>query len=258
MIITVLVVLAFFHLFYFIALFKKDFSIVDTAWGLSFLLIFLSGFISSPNELSSRLILLCGLVSIWALRLSGHIFYRNIKLGHEDYRYAQWREDWGEKANKVAYFRVFLLQAFLSLVMASPLILIHYYPEKSPLGSLLDCIGLTLWALGLLLESIADFQKDRFKSIEANQGKVLKSGVWKYSRHPNYFGEALLWWGIFFIVVNHIPFYYAIIGPLVLHFFLLKVSGVSLLEKRYEGSTDYEKYKETTNAFLPWRPKSAK
>jgi steroid 5-alpha reductase family enzyme len=149
-----------------------------------------------------------------------------------------------------------MLQALLSGIVFSPLFLIHLYPQTQAWGTFTDYLGLVMWWSGFFIEAIADFQKNSFKSDPQNRGKVLKTGLWKYSRHPNYFGEALLWWGVFFIVWNHVPFYLACIGPLLLNFFLIKVSGVSMLEQKYKGNVEYGNYQRTTNAFIPWLPKS--
>ncbi|MGB0453710.1 MAG: DUF1295 domain-containing protein [Bacteriovoracaceae bacterium] len=248
-------VFAFFNLFFVWALIKKDFSVIDIAWGLSYLLIFISSGYFVGDELSLREGVIGLLVMIWALRLSGYIFYRSTKTKTEDYRYAAWREEWGEKANQTAYKRVYMLQAVLSLVMASPLILIHFYSDNQSFGTVFDYIGITIWVIGFLFEAIGDYQKHVFKSREENRGKVLRTGLWQYTRHPNYFGEVLLWWGIFFLIINEVPFYFAIFGPLFTTFLILKVSGVAMLEKKYESNKEYDEYKNVTNTFFPWFPR---
>ncbi len=253
---VILSVFLFFNLFYIVARVKNDFSIIDTAWGLSFALIFYCSYFFSPYSSTFRVDLMGALVLIWALRLSGYIFLRSRKLGKEDYRYAQWRKDWGEKANIIAYFKVFMLQALLSLIIASPLLFIHLKPSSIGFGTAGDYIGLSLWIIGFLMEVVADQQKANFKRLPENEGKVLDQGLWRYSRHPNYFGEALLWWGMGILALAEIPFYQAMFGPLLLNIFLLKVSGVSLLEEKYIGNSEYDTYKKRTNAFIPWRPKT--
>lgn len=253
MIILLLGVFIFFNFFYLLALLKKDYGIIDTAWALSFFLIFLFGSYTVSYNLSYRSYIIGALVFIWSLRLSGYIFYRSHKVGHEDYRYANWRKEWGIHANRNAYFKVFLLQACLSLIIASPLYLIHVYPQNNiSFGTVFDYLGLFLWLIGFLFEAVGDYQKHKFKQKPENKESVLKTGLWKYTRHPNYFGEALLWWGIFFMIINQVPFYYAMVGPMILHIFLLKVSGVAMLEKKYESNTEYDEYKKSTNAFIPW------
>jgi len=251
-----LTIFIFFNIFYFIGLAKKDFSIIDTAWGLSFVVVYCTGLATSTVGYDFRSILIGVFVSIWALRLSGYIFYRSMKLGKEDYRYAAWREEWGKSANLNFYIRVYMLQAFLAVAVAYPLYLVHRFELSTSYGTGLDILGTLLFVIGFLFEAIADYQKNEFKSDPSNQGKVMQTGLWKYSRHPNYFGEALLWWGVFFIVINSVPWYWAFFGPLLIHFLLLKVSGVAMLEKKYDSNPEYESYKQRTNAFIPFFPKT--
>jgi steroid 5-alpha reductase family enzyme len=242
----------FFNIFFLIGLIKKDFSVIDIAWGLSFFLVWLISWIASGVTLSSRLLLIGVITGIWAFRLSGYIFYRSLKKGQEDYRYAAWRKEWGSRVNQTAYIRVYMLQLILALIIASPLILVFKFETKIIFGTTTDLLGLALWIIGFLFEAIGDYQKNKFKSILGNQDKFCDIGLWKYTRHPNYFGEALLWWGIFFIVINAVPIYFAICSPILLSFLLLKVSGVAMLEKTYEKRPGFEEYKKTTNRFIPW------
>lgn len=242
----------FFNLVFFIAVKKRDFSIIDIAWGLSFFLIFITSYFSSEYELTTRGCIIGLLVTIWSFRLSGYIFLRALKKGKEDFRYAAWREDWGSKANQTAYTKVFMLQLILSVLIASPIILYFIFSSKSEFGTFKDILGLGFWIVGFFFEAVGDYQKNKFKSVTVNKDKFCNVGLWKYTRHPNYFGEALLWWGIFFITINSVPFYYAVWGPLLLNFLLLKVSGVAMLEESYEKRAGFEEYKQTTNRFIPW------
>ncbi|MCO4794855.1 MAG: DUF1295 domain-containing protein [Bacteriovoracaceae bacterium] len=248
----VFVQLIFFNLFFLIGVLKNDFSTIDIGWGLSFLAVFLTGYFTGSYEASVRVLIVGALVALWAFRLSGYILLRSVRKGTEDYRYAQWRKDWGNRVKTNAYFRVYLLQAILSVIIASPLYLIHQFQDVGQFGNVKDITGLVLFIAGFLFESIADQQKSNFKQNSKNKNKIMRTGLWKYSRHPNYFGEALLWWGIFLIVINIVPPYYAFFGPLLLHFLLLKVSGVALLEKKYESNSEYEDYKKSTNSFIPF------
>ena len=242
----------FFNIFFLIAIIKKDFSVIDIAWGLSFLLIFLVAYINSDISPTLRINIIGILVGLWSLRLSGYILYRSLQKKKEDYRYAAWREEWGAKANQTAYIKVFMLQMVLALVIASPLYMLFKFSEMKPFGSILDILGISLWMLGFFFEAVGDFQKNKFKSLKENKDKFCNTGLWQYTRHPNYFGEALLWWGIFFLVINNVPFYYAVFGPLIINFLLVKVSGVAMLEESYEKRDGFEEYKKTTNRFIPW------
>jgi steroid 5-alpha reductase family enzyme len=239
----------FFNIFYIISIARDDLGTIDTAWGLSFFVILCSG-IQDFSSLNWRQLTLLVIVGLWATRLSGYIFYRNLKIGKEDYRYEEMRNSWGESYKITAYFKVFMLQGVLAIIIGYPLFLV----SQSDPGAftILDGIGLSIWLYGFLVESIADYQKDRFKSNPENKGKIIMSGLWKYSRHPNYYGEAVLWWGIFLFLCSSLNFYIIIISPIVLTFLLLKVSGVALLEQKYKDHPDFEKYKNSTNAFILW------
>lgn len=248
----------FFHLLFFISVRKKDFGIIDIGWGLSFVLIYFVARLNSAFNSNLRLDLIGLFVTLWGLRLSAYLFFRWLKKDHEDFRYANWRKEWESKANQTAYIRVFLLQAVLSLLIASPLILIFTRAAgtKDLIGS--DILGALVWSIGFLWQSVADYQKNAFKSNPINAKKICQVGLWKYSRHPNYFGEALMWWGIFFLAIGIIPVYYAVWGPLLINFFLLNVSGVPLLEQAYQDRPEFSEYKRTTNKLIPWFPKKEK
>jgi steroid 5-alpha reductase family enzyme len=251
----VLANILFFSLFYIIALIKDDFGIIDVAWGLSFLVLFITGTQINSIAVEGRLLILGVAFFIWAFRLSGYILYRNIKLKHEDPRYTEMRKGWGKNIKLNAYFRVYVLQALLSLIVASPIIALFSQEKIDPLLSLIDFIGMGLLAFGFLFESIADYQKNKFKSNIHNKGKPCNVGLWKYSRHPNYFGEAVFWWGIALLTVTQVPIYWALLGPVFITFLLIKVSGVAMLEKSYEENNIYGEYRKTTSEFIPWIPK---
>lgn len=255
MIISLLAIFVFFNFAYIIGRVKKDYSILDVFWGPSFFVIFISSFLQS-NSLDLRSILVGALVLIWAIRLGVYIFLRSVKIGKEDFRYASWRTDWGSRADLMFYFKVYMLQMILSISIGYPLYLINMSETlETSLGTPLDIIGISLWGIGFFFESVGDFQKNKFKNDPNNRGKIMDSGLWRYTRHPNYFGEALLWWGVFFILCSSLPWYQIIWGPLILNFLLLKVSGVTMLEEKYVGDDAYQSYRERTNAFIPWFPK---
>lgn len=231
-----------------VAQLKKDNSIVDIAWGPGFLLIALLQLIikASPD---TKDFILTGMIFIWALRLSIHIFLRSKGKG-EDFRYANWRKDWGNKAVINAFVRVFMLQGIIMLVVALPIMIIFYNSSNS--FSVVNFIGIGVFIFGFLFESIGDFELYQFKNNAKNKGKIMKSGLWKITRHPNYFGEAVLWWGIGIYSIGMQLFYIALIGPMVLNLLLVYASGIPLLEKKYEGKPEWEEYKKVTPAFIPW------
>lgn len=229
---------------------KKRNDIADIAWGLGFVLISWSGLYFANISLRGLLVNL--LVTIWGMRLAWHIHKRNLKK-HEDYRYAAWRKEWGKWFFVRSYFQVYLLQGLFLYLIIQPVNFIHYRVSSS-LG-IFDLIGLLVWIIGFYFESIGDLQLKTFISNPANKGKLMKTGLWRYSRHPNYFGEVTQWWGIFIIALS-IPFgYITIIGPITITVLILFVSGIPLLEKKYEGRKDFEEYKKRTSVFFPLPPK---
>jgi steroid 5-alpha reductase family enzyme len=234
-----------------LALIKKDNSIVDIAWGGGFLLIAVLTLFQDPG-ISPRQILMLVLVSLWSFRLSFYIFFRNRNRG-EDFRYSNWRKKWGKWFVPRSYFQVFLLQGALMLVISLPIILVNHAPNHS-LG-ILDLLGVLLWLFGFLFETIGDLQMFRFKRDAENHGKILQQGLWRYTRHPNYFGEAILWWGLALIALEVPGGQAALIGPAVLTFLLVKVSGVAMLEKKYLEHPDFREYARRTSSFIPWIPK---
>ncbi len=252
------VIVLFYVIFWFvIAQIIKDNGIMDVAWGLGFVLIswafhFNYGY---PSGL-----LLPILVTIYGLRLSVHIFVRN--LGHgEDWRYANWRREWGKTVVIRAFFQVFILQGICMWIIALPLIAV----EKN-IGEtnhfFLPYVGLLLWTLGFLWESISDWQLLSFKKSPGNKGKILTTGLWAYSRHPNYFGELTLWWGFFLLCLPHSIWWIAIASPLLITFLINRVSGVPMLEAKYRDNPAYQAYIANTNALIPkisriFRPQGA-
>lgn len=228
------------------------FDVADIAWGPGFIVA--AGTAAAVSEhLHARAYLVMALVAVWGIRLSLHVSLRN-RGKPEDARYRAWRREWGNYANIRAFFQVFLLQGFLLLVVALPVILV-ITSGTEPL-SLLDAAGVLVWITGFLFEAVADWQLLRFKRDPANRGKIIMSGLWRYSRHPNYFGEVTLWWGIYLLALSSGNGLAALIGPITITFLILKVSGIPMLERKYEGNRDYEDYRRRTSAFFPLPPKA--
>lgn len=239
----------FFNIIYILSLLKKDYSIVDIFWSLGFILVTI---ISQAHlkRMDFRSIILCAMVLLWAIRLSYFLYCRKRGKG-EDFRYHNMRKKWGEWANLKAYFLIFILQGALLLIVSSPVPLI-LSKSNSPLKES-DILAVLIFTIGFCIESIADYQMMKFK--RENQQGILTDGFWKFSRHPNYFGEFMVWWGIFFLSMADGPIFYSLIGPALLTFLLLKVSGIPLLEEKYKNNPEYLSYKKKTNAFFPWIPK---
>ncbi len=235
---------------FFLSLWLKNNSIVDVAWGLGFIMVGLTSFFLA-EEWSFRGFIITLLVIVWGVRLSVRIFLKNYGKV-EDSRYRQWRERWVWFKTR-SFFQIYLLQGFLLWVVSIPVVMMNIH--GGPDFSLWDYLGISLWGIGFLFETIGDSQLDRFMSNPLNKGKILMSGLWKYSRHPNYFGESLIWWGMFCIALS-VPYgIFSIISPLVLTLFLLKISGVPMAEARYHGRPDFEEYRRRTNAFVPSLPR---
>jgi steroid 5-alpha reductase family enzyme len=237
-----------------LALARKDNSIADIAWGLGFVLVAVFTFFRRGSLFLPLLV--TALVVTWGARLALHILARNKKRG-EDPRYAAWRAKWGRSFLWRSYLQVFLLQGFFLLVIASPVILVNV-DRSYPYASRFWPAGLLVWVLGFLFEAVGDAQLARFRRDPANKGRIMDRGLWKYTRHPNYFGESLMWVGIWLIALE-VPYgWTTVVSPVLITFLLVKVSGIPLLEKRYAGNADFQAYARRTSAFIPWFTKKMK
>jgi steroid 5-alpha reductase family enzyme len=236
-----------------VSLALRDASIVDIWWGPGIAAVVAAAFASGGGA-HPRSVLLLALVVLWGLRLGGHLLWRNAGRG-EDPRYQAMRRHHGVRFAAVSLVTVFGLQGALQWLVALPLQLAQLAPGGAPLGPL-DAAGIALFALGLFFEAVGDWQLARFKADPANAGRVMERGLWRYTRHPNYFGDCAAHWGMF-VVALATPFgWLGAIGPLAMTVLLLRVSGVALLErsigKRRPAYTDYQR---RTSAFLPWPPR---
>jgi steroid 5-alpha reductase family enzyme len=242
---------------YVLALVKHDFSIVDVAYGLGFVVTAWAALILTNTFYISQLIPLF-LVSIWGARLSWHIYRRNKKKGKEDFRYTEMRNRWGKTANIQALFKIFIFQGIVIYIVDIAVLFAIINTTSNEINAL-TVIGLLAWIIGFYFESVGDAQLKTFISKPENAGKIMTEGLWAYTRHPNYFGEATMWWGLFIIALSVDPLLglVTVISPLWITVFLLKVSGVPILEKHYEGNADFEAYKKRTSVFIPWFPKKA-
>jgi len=238
--------------YFFIAMRIKNNGIVDIAWGGGFILISLSNLMMA-EIITLRQIIVSVFVLVWGIRLISHIYSRNHGKP-EDFRYRKMRERWGIKADIRSFTHIFMLQGVLLLLIGYPLMLVHLFP--GPGFTLFDGAGIFIWILGFTIETVSDLQLYRFIQVKkSKENPVITTGLWRYSRHPNYFGEALLWWGIFLLLLSVPNGFSAVFGPVLITFLLLKVSGVPLLEKRYAEDPYYQKYAEKTSIFIPWFPK---
>ena len=239
-------------LLWLLSLLLKNSSIVDIFWGTGFVIFAWVAFFLTPDGFLARKLLLTILVTIWGLRLSIYILVRNWGKP-EDFRYQAWRKEHGKKWWWYSFFQVFLLQGVLLTVIAAPLLAAQISPTPARLG-VLDLIAIPLWAIGFFFESVGDWQLKRFKGDPANKGKVLDRGVWRYTRHPNYFGDSTQWWA-YYLIAASAGGWWTIFSPILMTILLLRVSGVKLLEKTLDTRPGYKEYSERTSEFIPWFPK---
>lgn len=237
---------------YLIAMRTKNAGLVDIGWGFGFVLVAVALLLGSPS-LNLAAVVVYVLVHIWGLRLTSHIARRN--LGHpEDWRYVKFRQDWGKRYALRSYFQIFLLQGWLMLLISvSTAVAFAASPEIS-LEAALVTLGIGLWMVGFALETVADRQLEQFvarKKKRQTKQKIMTKGLWRYSRHPNYFGEVVQWWGVWLVVAS-LPFGgLAIISPLTITSLILFVSGVPMLERRYAKDRAYQRYAKKTSLFIP-------
>jgi steroid 5-alpha reductase family enzyme len=231
----------------------RNSSVVDIFWGTGFVVVGWIAYFLTPEGYLLRKALICGLVTVWGLRLSLHILLRNWGKG-EDFRYRAWRDEAGPSWWWRSFFKVFLLQGILMWIIATPLVGAQAAQLPSRL-TILDGAGCVFWAIGFFFEAVGDWQLVRFKADPANKGKLMTTGVWRTSRHPNYFGDAAQWWG-YYLIAAAAGGYWTIFSPVLMTALLLRVSGVALLERTLkETKPGYREYMESTSAFVPWFPR---
>jgi steroid 5-alpha reductase family enzyme len=231
----------------------KNASIVDPFWGAGFTVVAWSTRLLS-GEGHWRSWLIVGLATLWGLRLSVYLLVRNAGHG-EDRRYAAMRARVGEAFWRTSLFTVFLFQGLLIWLIGMPIQAGQLAPgPHGPFGPL-DAAGILLFAVGLFFESVGDWQLSRFQADLANRGKVMQRGLWRYTRHPNYFGDFCVWWGMY-LVAAAAGAAWTVFGPLAMSYFLLRVSGVALLERDIaDRRPEYRRYQQTTSAFFPLPPR---
>lgn len=234
-------------LWFALSLFKKRNDVADVAWGLGFVVLAWASFcLSEISEI--RKIIVCILVSVWGVRLAWHIHNRN-KDKPEDYRYKKWREEWGRWFYWRSFVQVYLFQSALLFCVVTPVLAINLN-EGEVLGWL-DYCGVMVWVFGFYFEVVGDAQLANFVKNPQNKGRIIQSGLWAYTRHPNYFGEVTQWWGIWLMALSVDTGVFTVVGPLTITFLILKVSGIPLLEKKMSKNPEFLEYKKRTSAFFP-------
>ena len=235
-----------------VSLWLKNSSIVDIFWGTGFVIANWVYFMLTPDGFMFRKLIISILVSIWGLRLSIYILLRNYGKP-EDFRYQKWRKESGKIWWWKSFFQVFLLQGVLLAIISIPLLAAQINPLPDHL-TVFDFLGIAVWLFGFYFESMGDYQLARFKANPENKGKVMDKGVWRYTRHPNYFGDSAQWWG-YFLIAAAAGGWWTIYSHILMTLFLLRVSGVALLEKTMEKRPGYKEYIRKTSAFVPWFPR---
>jgi steroid 5-alpha reductase family enzyme len=226
-------------------------DVADVAWGLGFVsLAFVTLFTQGP--VTYRKLLCVTVVTLWGFRLAVYVFLRNRKKP-EDERYRKLREKWGKSEFIKSLVIVFGMQGLLLFLVSLP-VLFYIASSKTEIG-FFEILGGLISITGLIIEALADYQKNLFKKEPHNRARFTQVGLWKYSRHPNYFGEILVWWGAFIMAISEFSAWWTIIGPVTITFLLLKVTGIPMLEKNYKARVGYAEYLKSTRLLLPWPKK---
>ncbi len=234
-----------------IALIRRDNSIADIAWGFGFVIVAWAT-LWIVGSFYPRQIMACSLILIWGSRLSIRIFFRNLGKP-EDPRYRKWREEWGRFFIFRSYLQVFILQGVILLVNISPVLIINTTSDGNLI--LLDALGLLVWLTGFFFESVGDYQLDLFLKEPKNRGNIMDRGLWYYTRHPNYFGEITMWWGIYIIALS-VPYgWIGFVGPMTITLMIVFVSGIPMTERLMEKTPGFEEYRRRTSVLIPWFPK---
>jgi len=251
LLIPVSVVAAFMTLLYVVSLIRRDNGTADIGYGIAVMLGALSAHLIAEASIVAQALSL--LVVVWAVRLSTRIYRKN-RGKPEDFRYRAWREAWGTTFLIRSFLQIYMLQGAIALLIASPVIFAVAFPSTPYMP--LVILGIAVWMVGFVFESVGDAQLDRFIADPLNKGRIMTEGLWRYTRHPNYFGESLMWWGIALAAssATSVPLF-AFASPILITYLLLYVSGVPMLEKRWAGNPEWEAYARRTSVFVPLPPR---
>lgn len=249
-----LVLLAYMTLGFAVSLMRRDNGTADVAYGGGFMLLALTSYALGPATIPG--LILSVLVFIWGLRLSLRILKRNWDRP-EDFRYAAWRKEWGDTFVVRSFLQVYMLQGAVIYIVSLPILFANLYGAASL--SWLTAAGIALWIIGFFFEAEGDRELDAFMRNAANKGKLMTRGLWKYTRHPNYFGESMMWWGIAVAALSLLPNgllgTIGFLSPILITYLLLKVSGIPMLEKKMQEHPDWSEYARKTSAFIPLPPR---
>ncbi len=252
LIITLIATLLLFVATFLVAKNKKKHDFLDIIWGMGFIVAAVFSYLIGKQSQVGLIMTI--LVIIWGVRLTRHLFKR-IKNSKEDYRYQEYRKNYkGNNFDLYFFFRMYMVQYLLNIIIGFNVIFINIYNGVDV--TFMTYIGVLVWIIGFIFESVGDHQLKVFKSEKTNKGKLMTTGLWKYTRHPNYFGEATQWWGLYFIAISNFTNLWLIFSPITITLLVRFVSGVPLLEKKYDGREDWEEYKRKTSVFIPMPPKN--
>jgi len=252
---TYLVLFGFFVIFFIVGQITKNNSIMDVGWGAGFVVSAIYTFFRG-GEMGLKGLIITIAISVWGLRLTYHIAKRNLGKP-EDYRYVDMRKKWGNKYVLLkAFFHIYFLQFLIQAIVTIPIIYGNTIEKQNLM--LINWFGVALWGIGFFFESFGDYQLKKFIKNPVNKGHLMDKGLWSITRHPNYFGDSAMWFGIFLIVISNISDVWIVVGPVLMTYLLVFVSGVRLQEKKYASRDDFKEYKKITSVFIPWFPKKRK
>lgn len=256
--ISLSVILTYTKILFFISHFRKNNSVNDIAYGPAFIFatVILTMYQLSKTPISLYSLIMFFLIIIWGTRLSYRIYRRNHGR-EEDFRHKMQREKWMEKGKTYATFRTYIqLFVFQGIIISIILLPFTLSLSASPKNNTLLLLGLVMWIIGFYFEEVGDSELDKFVKTRHEHGqRILKSGLWKYTRHPNYFGESLMWLSLAVIAIGATESFIPLLSPILITYLILFVTGVPHIEKRFEGHPEWEEYKKRTNKFIPSRPK---
>lgn len=242
----------YFLIFFFIGTWKKNNGLVDVGWGGGFAVLSVALMLRQPDLQLGHIVITLS-VLIWGVRLVYHLGVRNIGKP-EDFRYVNMRKRWGDKLPLLkAFLNVYMLQMMFMLIVSMPIYSAYF--QKEQVRNWPIFLGGLIFLIGFAFESVGDAQLKRFKQQPDSKGKLMTTGLWSITRHPNYFGEAVLWWGIYIMALAFNHTWWSFIGALTIHLLVRYLSGVPMLEKKYEGRADFEDYKAKTAIFVPFLKK---
>lgn len=252
---SLLAAMVFMSLMFIIGKRMQRYDIVDVAWGLVFIVI-TSASLLLGDQIDFVRLLVLAMVSVWGLRLSSHIYRRLRATTSEDKRYVELRKKWRSSNENVAiFFRIYIVQAMLASIVCLPVVILNTSASNVSLPFVI--VGFIIWAIGFTIEFLADRQLRQFIGNAQNKGQLMTRGLWGYSRHPNYFGELLLWWGVGIIAVGVPSGWVGLIGPAMISYLIIFVSGIPPTERAFAGRPGWDRYKRQTSVLIPWFTKGA-